>query len=59
MWTYLSEDGHVACIGAMISADNFGTAGLKEYHFGGLDKRIILKWILKIWCVGVDWIRLA
>jgi hypothetical protein len=31
----------------MINAEDFGKAG-KKYHFDGLGKRMILKWILKI-----------
>jgi len=32
---------------------------IKHYEDLGLDGKIILKWILKAGCVGVDWIHLT
>jgi hypothetical protein len=41
--------------------DSFGTVFSFQNHLGdpGVDGRIILKWILKKWDGGMDWIELA
>jgi hypothetical protein len=54
--------GLVSCMGKRRGAYRVLVGNLKEGdHFEGLgtDGRIILKWISKLWNVGMDWIDLV